>query len=56
MKNDKTEKMIDFLEKEIAELTEYANSDNYDDLEKHDCRIAIEAYKNALKFARELTN
>ena len=53
MKN-KLKKLEDFLNDHIAEMYEYANSDEYDDLEQHDCCIAAEAYELVLSYVKEL--
>ena len=55
MKN-KLKKLEDFLNDHIAEMYEYANSDEYDDLEQHDCRIAAEAYEFVLGYVKDLMN
>ena len=56
MNETKLKKIADFLEDSIAEMYEYANSDEYDDLEQHDCRIAAEAYEFVLGYVKELMN
>lgn len=43
----KTEK---FLLEKISRFESYTYSDEYDKTEKHDCRIASDAYKEVLKF------
>lgn len=50
----KIESIIDFLKDSIAEMYEYADSDDYDDLEQHDCRIAAEAYEFVLSYVEDL--
>lgn len=54
MNETKLKKIADFLEDSIAEMYEYANSDEYDDLEQHDCCIAAEAYERVLSYVKEL--
>ncbi len=54
MNETKLKKIADFLEDSRAEMYEYANSDEYDDLEQHDCRIAAEAYERVLSYVKEL--
>jgi hypothetical protein len=51
---NKLQNIIDFLNDSIAEMYEYANSDDYDDLEQHDCRIAAEAYEFVLNHVKKL--
>ena len=55
MKN-KLKKLEVFLNESIAEMHEYANSDDYDDLEQHDCRIAAGAYERVLSYIKDLMN
>lgn len=47
-------KLADFLKDSIAEMYEYANSDEYDDMEQHDCCIAAEAYEHVLSYVEKL--
>lgn len=54
MMKNKLEKLARFLEDSIAEMYEYADSEEYDDLEQHDCRIAAEAYEFVLNYVNEL--
>lgn len=49
---NKIKKLVEFLEGSIAEMYEYANSDEYDDLEQHDCRVAAEVYEFVLDYAK----
>ena len=54
MNENKLKKLADFLKDSMAEMYEYADSDDYDDLEQHDCRIAAEAYEFVLNYVNEL--
>jgi hypothetical protein len=56
MNETKLKKIADFLKDSIAEMYEYANSDEYDDLEQHDCCIAAEAYEFVLRYVKKLMN
>ena len=49
---NKIKKLVEFLEDGIAELYEYANSEDYDDLEQHDCCIAAEELKRVLNYVK----
>ena len=49
---DKIKKLVEFLEDSIAEMYEYANSDEYDDVEQHDCCIAAKAYQFVLNHVK----
>lgn len=49
---NKIKKLVEFLEDSIAEMYEYANSDEYDDMEQHDCCVAAEAYEFVLKYVK----
>lgn len=46
------EKLKKFLQATIEELNGYAEDEDndYDDCERHDCRIAAEAYEEVLNF------
>lgn len=39
---DKVKQIKDFLKDHVLELDGYLESDDYDDLEKHDIKVAIE--------------
>ena len=43
------ENLKETLLNSIAEFEGYLKEDGYDDLEKHDCRIIIEAYKGVVR-------
>lgn len=49
---NKIKKLVEFLEDGIAEMYEYANSEDYDDLEQHDCRIAAEELERVLNYVK----
>ena len=49
---DKIKNLVKFLEDTIAKMYEYANSDEYDDSEQHDCCIAAEAYEFVLNHVK----
>ncbi len=49
---NKIKKLVEFLEDSIAEMYEYADSDEYDDLEQHDCCIAAEELERVLNFVK----
>lgn len=42
------------LEDSIAEMESYAEDDEYDDCEQHDCRVAAEAYEQILAFVNKI--
>lgn len=42
--------LIEFLAESIDELNGYLTGDEHDEIEKHDCKIAKEAYQNVLNF------
>lgn len=46
----------EFLEDSITEMTDYIEDENngYDDLERHDCRIAREAYEYVLNYIKSI--
>ena len=48
------DKIIRFLADSVSEMESYMGDDSYSDLEKHDCRIAQEAYQRALDYAVDL--
>lgn len=48
------DKIIKFLSDSVGEMESYMSDDSYSDLEKHDCRIAQEAYRRALDYAVDL--
>lgn len=45
MKIKTMHELKEVLESNIAELNDYINGDDYDDLEQHDMCIAIETYQ-----------
>lgn len=47
-------RIINLLEDNISELTRYTNNDEYDDVEVHDCNVAIEAYQLVLDAIKNL--
>ena len=49
---DKIQKFVGWLEETIAEMYEYAESDEYDNLEQHDCRVAADAYELVLHYVK----
>lgn len=49
---NKIKKLVEFLEDSIAEMYEYADSDEYDDLEQHDCCVAAGAYEFVLNYVK----
>ena len=49
---NKIKKLVEFLEDSIAEMHECADSDEYDDLEQHDCCVAAEAYEFVLNYVK----
>lgn len=49
---NKIKKLVGFLEDSIAEMYEYANSEDYDDLEQHDCRVAAEELERVLHYVK----
>ncbi len=51
---NKLELVKEFLEDSVAEMNEYIESDDYDDLDTHDCVIALEAYERVLRHVNEL--
>ena len=54
--NKTIENIKDFLKDSIEEMTYYIeDKDNgYDDLERHDCRVARESYENVLNYIEKL--
>lgn len=52
MKNE-IQKLIEFLNDSIKEMYEYSQSDDYDDLEQHDCRVTAEAYEFILNYVED---
>ena len=49
-------KIEKFLLDKIKELEGYTYSDEYDEVEKHDCRVASNSYKEILSFLNEEGN
>ena len=49
---NKIKKLVEFLEDSIAEMYEYANSEEYDDVEQHDCCVVAEAYEYVLNYVK----
>lgn len=49
---NKTEKLIKFLNDSITELYGYAKDEDYDDLEQHDCRIAAKELEKVLNYVK----
>ena len=49
---DKIKKLVKFLEDSIAEMYEYADSDEYDDVEQHDSCVAAETYEFVLNYVK----
>lgn len=43
-------RIAEFLDEAIAEMQSYIQDDEHDELEKHDCRIAQEAYEHVRNF------
>lgn len=52
--NKKLDRIIEFLNDQISELTEYTDSEDFDELEKHDCNVAIETYELVLNYVKDL--
>ncbi len=53
---DKVKQIKEFCENNIVELKGYIESDDYDDLEKHDCWVVLDSYQLVLEFIRKLNN
>lgn len=49
---NKIKKLVEFLEDGIAEMYEYANSEDYDDLEQHDCCVVSEELERVLNYVK----
>lgn len=49
---NKIKKLIEFLEDGIAELYGYTNSEDYDDLEQHDCYVAAQELEWVLDYVK----
>lgn len=47
---DKVKQIKEFCEDSIVELRGYIESDDYDDLEKHDCWVALDTLEIVLGF------
>lgn len=45
--------VINYLEESIKEMDEYAISEEYDELEKHDCAVAAQAYRTILDYIKK---
>lgn len=51
---DKVNKIEEFCKDTIVELEKYLVDDDYNELEKHDCKVAIEQYEFILRFINRL--
>ena len=53
---DRVNAIKEFLKDAIAEMNDYIDDENngYDDLERHDCRIACESYEYVLNYVERM--